>query len=244
MVLNLGINGALPADLELLTRQLALCGIDVLVLDTHLRPFSGDFTAPGEQMARPWLADLPLPEADVSGVTGTGLRRSAVLAHRDLVQARVMHSRWMRTGSELRRRVIGTSSDDDNFLAEQVLLMKLKHRLASVDLSAENPQRLAMERLLGFATAQGIPTLVFYARENPELLSSLIDNESYAEHYAKLVAIIDADASPLRSYVPPVEALNPSLYLDFSHLDAQGYEILADAMMPELLRLLGAAGGE
>src|SRR5688572_10247288 len=57
-VMNLGMNGALPADLEALVPLVAACEVDWIVLDIHLRPLSTDFSAPDRQMSRPWLREL------------------------------------------------------------------------------------------------------------------------------------------------------------------------------------------
>jgi len=57
-VMNLGINGLLPADLEYLVPLIVDCDVDWVLFDVHLRPFSADFSPPDRQMARPWLRDL------------------------------------------------------------------------------------------------------------------------------------------------------------------------------------------
>src|SRR5437763_16600482 len=51
-VMNLGIHGARPADLEYLIPLVMASGVDWIVFDVHLRPFSSDFSPPDRQMSR------------------------------------------------------------------------------------------------------------------------------------------------------------------------------------------------
>src|SRR5258708_16042840 len=58
LVMNLGMNGALPGDLEILIRLLDDCNPDLMIVDVSLRSFSEDFAAPSKRLSRPWLAEL------------------------------------------------------------------------------------------------------------------------------------------------------------------------------------------
>jgi hypothetical protein len=100
-VMNLGINGALPMDLEALVALVSACDVDWVVFDTHLRPFSADFSEPANQMSRPWLRELQMdsvgrahwrPSAgDTSRwLTGRLADRSFLVRNRMLVQENLL----------------------------------------------------------------------------------------------------------------------------------------------------------
>src|SRR5207249_9354125 len=60
LVMNLGMNGATPADIERLTQLVMTSGVDLLVLNLSLRSFSADFSSPEAQFSRPWLTTMTI----------------------------------------------------------------------------------------------------------------------------------------------------------------------------------------
>ena len=63
LVMNLGINGALPQDLLRLSGLVASCRVDLLVMDVGMRAFSSDFAAADAQWSRSWLAHMSYDDA-------------------------------------------------------------------------------------------------------------------------------------------------------------------------------------
>ncbi len=64
LVMNLGINGALPCDLAALSRQLAAVKPDIVIADIGLRAFSDDFVKPKNQFSRNWMLSWALLEGE------------------------------------------------------------------------------------------------------------------------------------------------------------------------------------
>jgi hypothetical protein len=255
LVMNLGLNGALPCDLERLAELLASCGVDLLILDVGLRSFSEDFAAEDARLSRPWLATMTVgPDGRFRTVPTQGSLTARVencadnflVNHwkcyrlRDLLQARFLDGEprqyteglWQKAGHGFRSTP--TPPGDDDTL---MLVMKAAGRYQSVNLRPDHPQRRAFERLLAGLVGRRQKTLVFYAKENPELLDNLIDGTRYDEFHRELSAIMDRYTGRHLVFVPAVDELAPPHYLDHVHLNRDGYHVQLDRMWPALLRL-------
>jgi lysophospholipase L1-like esterase len=234
-VMNLGINGALPADLEALAPLVVACDVDWIVLDVHLRPFSSDFSKPEYQMSRPWLRDL---EADADGrtrwrpvggdatrwVTARLTDRSAIIRNRMLVRENVLSTPSARRPA---LRPPEPVSEKDAEIAALVKLAQLKGRLRQLDLNPEAPQPAALQRMLRDLSARGQKHVVFYAKENPDLLPDVLEPDEHAARYDRLVWLVRDAQGPSGVFVPPVAELEGRHFVDFTHLNADGYRLLA-----------------
>jgi hypothetical protein len=239
--MNLGMDGLLPADLEYLVPLVTACGVDWVVFDVHLRPFSTDFSPPDRQMSRPWLRDLSA-DADGrvrwrpgDGATGWTAGRladwSALVRNRAMVQENVLS-----TG--LARRPIlrppPKKSDTDAEVQSLIKLAQLKNRLKALDLGAEGPQAAAFRRVLAHLAARNQRHVVFYAKENPALLADVMDPGEHTARYERLVQLVRDRQCPAGVFVPPVPDLQPEHFLDFTHLNAGGYRVLARRLAAEI----------
>lgn len=224
-VMNLGINGLLPADLEYLVPLIVDCDVDWVLFDVHLRPFSADFSPPDRQMARPWLRDLSVD-------AGCPLwRRSAIARNRSLLQEALLTSRAARRPA---LRAPPPLSESDSEVQSLVKLARLKGRLRTLDLGADGPQAAALRRLLTGLTSRGQRHVVFYAKENPALLPDVMDEDEYAARYERVVELVRRAQGPSGAFVPPVPELRPEHFTDFTHLTADGYRILARRLAAEI----------
>ncbi len=251
LVINLGINGALPADMESLAELIVPIGVDIVVFDTHLRPFSGDFELPGQRFCRPWLANISVDNRGrltLIGEERNWVQRSSDLAiatltnywdpyrKRQFLQEQITSGEAFAWGRRLRdqqsaKAKMATEAQD----SPEILLLKLKGRLKTVSLNSDRFQRRAMQKLLDYLSRQKQKTIVFYAAEQPALLRRTISPETYAQKRTQLEEMILAVPGIL--YRGRVESLTTDDYLDYSHLNAAGYEKLADALVDDMRRL-------
>jgi len=222
-VMNLGIDGLLPADLEYLIPLIADCDVDWIVFDVHLRPLSADFSAPDHQMARPWLREL---SGEVSAWD-----RSAILRNRSLIQENLLSTRAAKHPA-LRSPASVTETDAE--IQSLVRLARLKNRLRTLDLGPAGPQAAALTRLLTWLAARGQRHIVFYAKENPALLPDVMDPAEYAGRYDQVVRLVRQAQGPTGVFVPPVAGLQPEHFTDFTHLTADGYRLLARRLAAEI----------
>ncbi|MBL8827848.1 MAG: hypothetical protein JNM18_12800 [Planctomycetaceae bacterium] len=247
LVMNLGINGALPCDLEQLAPLVTSCGVDCLVFDIHLRPFSQDFTGHDTRMARPWLSELAVDEqrgvrwqpsepawTDVQPWLSQWLvEYSAIFRQRELIQANLVQSAWVKS-VQAWRRPPAALSDNDRQMQALVKLGQLKHRLEQVTLDEQHPQVAALQRMLARLSREQQPFVVFYAKENPDLIDSVFTADRHEQLYAQLTRLI-ADASHGDGvYLPPLDELQSDHFLDFTHLNSGGYAILARRLVDVL----------
>jgi len=254
-VMNLGMNGALPADVEQVGRLLRGCPVDLWIMDVGLRSFSSDFCEEGKRLSRPWLADLDIDAhgscyfrdasnwfAEIEArASALALNHCAVYRLRDFLQARAFNlcpadscrDLRDRANRTLQARAVRNSSDDD-----LVLLLKARQRLSSISLEPDHPQRQALERLLAGLRERGEKVVVFYARENPDVIDELIDRERYARLSAKLCGLIESGSPENIAFVPGVTAIPPECYLDHVHVDARGYQILVDHLWMRIRPML------
>ena len=234
LVLNLGMNGLLPADLEQVLRLVVPLTPDLVVLDLSLRSFSADFEPQATRMSRPWLADMSI---DANGrLRASDGVHSFLVNHwllyrvRDFLQWRLFDGEPRAALARLRGRIdarLGgggeTGGPDELF----VLLLKVKKRYHGVRLGPENPQLAALERSLSLLEATGTKTLIFYARESPSLLPRFADGEAYARELARLEQTVRRHTGANLVYRPPLETLESRHYVDHIHLTAEGYAVLA-----------------
>lgn len=243
LVMNFGINGFLPGDLEHLARLLASCEVDWLILDIHLRPFSADFSPERARLARPWLKQIE----DVDGTfhyvpTDADLKQqferppweayrhvSPTYARREAVQSEALENSTTAAIQAGRRRLVGPIDRKEPDVGLQ--LLQLRDRLATVEITDDNPQIQAFDRAMRTWTKTGGRALVFYAKENPQLLDDVIDPKRYLELRSDLEERI-RDRYPGLVYVPPAPGLAPEHYLDFSHLNHSGYRVLTEYLRP------------
>lgn len=233
-LMNLGMNGALPSDLEVLAPLVAASNVDWIVLDVHLRPFSADFSAPETRMSRPWLRDLSLdPDGRVHWRPGRGAGgwlsghladHSALVRHRGLFQDNFLTSH---AAKQPILRTPARRSETDAEVQSLVKLVQLKNRLKALDLAPDGPQVAALARTLGRLAGRGQRHVVFYAKENPEQLPDVMDPDEHRACYERVVSLVRDVQGPIGVFVPPVPELRADHFLDFTHLNADGYTILA-----------------
>ena len=246
-VMNLGINGALPCDLERLMPLVSACGVDCIVFDIHLRPFSPDFADEKVRMARPWLDEFDLdgqgiahwrPTIHDSSSAQSALSAwladvSATFRYRHLLQESIVQSSWAKRCAEWRRPPM-VKSENDREMQAMVKLGQLKHRLKQVTIEETNPQVAAFQRMLATLATTRQPYLIFYAKENPDLVGQVFDSAKHAGLYAGLTQRIAQADSRQATFVPPVDELRGEHFVDFTHLNADGYRILAKHLVAAL----------
>lgn len=259
LIMNLGLNGALPADLERLVRIVLKQHVDLLIMDVNMRSFSMDF-APDSEMysrrwlnrididAKGWLHDTP-PAAPVSArleniIAAFATNTWSLYRFRDFYQWRVFRAQprdWIlslrnRLNAEMLSQPANkTGKAEQDFM---VLLLKSKRRYASVNLREDNPQRQALERTLRLLNDNKQKTLIFYAKENPKLVYKLINKDKYLALRAEVIQLIHNYSNDTLRFLGPVDELEDRVFLDQIHIDAEGYRILADKMWPTLQVLL------
>jgi lysophospholipase L1-like esterase len=249
LVVNFGANGLLPADIELVARDVVNAGAAAIVFSVSLRSFSADFNKPNGEFARPWLSktlcrDKPksLPHrCDEEGVTGTV--RRLLYKHwnlyrlSDLLQERFLggglsqslvnladyaHNNWVR------------SRQDEDVGYELLLMLRARSRFDTVSFSEEHRQAQALGRTLDMLRRSAVTTAVFYSTENPVQFPQIMDPRRAAASRLNLLAFIQSFASSRLTVLPPLDDLPVHDFLDFMHLDADGYRILADHLTPLL----------
>ncbi|MCE9548253.1 MAG: hypothetical protein K8T25_22500 [Planctomycetia bacterium] len=255
-VVNLAMDGALPADLESTAAAIARCKPDAVVVDVGLRSFSRDFAGPGEQHSRPWLAqfdDQTLPTAtrpaealatriDVA-VENAGGQIVPLYTYRDFLQRRFLGGPPAEALARLRDRTaawLGAPQPSAAAEADDpaMLMLKMMHRYASVDLAADNPQAAAFERLLDRLSRESPLVVAFYAQEDRTQIGDVLSLSRYEPLREQLDALIQQHNRTGRfSYLGSIPGLQPSNYLDLTHVNRQGHELMADAIATQIARM-------
>ena len=251
MVMNLALNGALPADFEQLVKLIAPARPGLVVINLNVRSFSEDFAKPGTIMSREWLADgevsrepETVPAALNEGIEGvaSGLMQRLWFLYRsrDYLHYRVMNAPpqvWLR---RLRKR-IGPRPEDqggDAAFRRDLLLMKVKKRYETANLRADNPQRQALERTLALLEREGIPVVLFYGQEDSRQRGRVISKERYEALRGQLADVLRPHLGTGAAYVPGPEDIASEHYLDYVHVDREGYRMLAETLWPHVRRLV------
>ena len=250
-ILDLGMNGALPVDLEELARIVGGLKPDLLIFDVSLRSFSRDFGEIDTQRTRKWLNEMAVDnqgnirferDASVDGwFRSWALNNSALYRLRGFGQSLIFGGQpatyFLGLRNDIDRRLRGAKQPTEND-DEIILMLRARARYANIDVDPANPQRKALDRLVAKLIAEGQPTLVFYATENAEIRDELIAPDRFKMLEASLKEALRAAEAPLIHYVGPLDTVPPKNYLDHVHLDRQGYGILAKALVGPALDLL------
>lgn len=253
LIMNLGINGALPADIECIARLVTPCKPDLVILDTHLRPFSADFATTEGAMVRPWLRDLVRGpdgtfqlrstktgwEIGLTDWTANWLRNHVTLFRcRATVQTLLSQATWPQRLADVRHWLNGKTPTPAVSGVEQdplILLMQFKKRFSSVNLEAGHPQVQALRQTLKCFKDHRQKTVVFYVKENPDQIDGVVDEEDHRQFYDQLTGILNEEAGPHLTYVPPIADLDGSHFLDLSHPNQVGYQILTEHLWKAII---------
>lgn len=245
MVMNLGMNGALPADIQHLVRLLLETKPDVVIFDVTLRSFSSEFAKPDTQNSRSWLGKIGLSRQGALQTGGPNQKpfewfESFLSNHwflyrvRDFLQWRFLDASprdfvsKLRDSANQRLGSIQKPPTEDELL----LLLKAKQRYASVDLTTINPQWRAFSEALQSLESANQKTVVFYATENPDSVGELLPPDRHAAFISKIAEKV-AEHSKKNGivFLPPLPSLNPDMFLDHVHLTAAGFRILSSALI-------------
>jgi hypothetical protein len=254
--LSLGMNGALPTDLEETTRLVLASRPDCIVYDVSLRSFSADFVQEKDRMSRPWIADITLGPAfdietsrkglPVTAQFETAMRDLAIsywrlYGLRDFLQWLIFDGepasavRRLRTWLDEKFR---TAPDDapDPTLDDVMLMLKAKARYESVTLDPGHPQVQALKHTLDLLAARKQCAVFFYATEDKARLPELISPERYRALLDQLALIFAPYASRGSAYIPPLDGLASDLYIDYGHLKDAGNALVARAVVERGLK--------
>ncbi len=256
-VLNLGMNGALPQDLENLVRIIQPYKPDLLLFDLSLRSFSDDFEEAGEAETRPWLNDMEISGNGRLTTGGKGARLSSVIddtvsgywfLHRvsDFLQWHLLDGEPVNFTRNLRTKIdlwfkggVPEMTRKEERSERAILMIKAKRRYSAIRLEGGNRQLAALQNMLEFLSATHQPTLIFYATENPGVLRQIVDVSKHRQDLEVLRRHIEdhADGRYI-GYHPALESLKPGMFLDHVHLNAAGYAELADSLLPQATALI------
>ena len=245
---NFGANGLLPADIEVMAGDIANAGAAAIVFNIGLRSFSAAFNKPDTEFARPWLKTLcrdthpSLPRTcDGAGISG---RIQEFLAqHWRLYQLLgMLEDRFI--GGRLRDALVnlttealsgaGSSEDMDDVL---LLMLRARARFASVSFDKSHLQARALARTLLALRRLSIPTVIYYSAENPVQFSEVMDLERAARNRSALLFAVSSYASPQLIVAPPID-MPAEDFLDYMHVNADGYRIVAAHLFVDLTELL------
>ena len=105
-----------------------------------------------------------------------------------------------------------------------ILLIKAKRRYAGINLDKDNPQREALSQVIEELKAAKQKSIVFYATENPDAITSLVDPDQHERNLLLLDTLIDADyikSADLISIKPHDDRVPPLLGRRFGNPDPQ-----------------------
>lgn len=253
-VINLGMNGALPKDLECCFHLLKDMDIDLFIMDVTLRSFSKDFSHEKDQRSRPWL---PFLSIDAKGHYVFSTENKTLFAcienalhtffvnHCYLYRYKDYLQWYFFNGTPASFFVHIRNAMDSYFSKKEtdekdpfILLLSTKNRYASVDFAKDNVQYNAFKNILKCIQHQGMKTILFYANEDKEKIDSIIDTH----HYHHLIQTLKTDISSLSCetllYLNDIASLNPEHYIDFVHPNPEGYSIIAKRLFPFVMKVI------
>jgi hypothetical protein len=248
LVVNLGVNGLLPADLKYVVHDALDAGASALVFNVSMRGFSSDFETADTMSVRPWLARLcrERGEAQPCDEKGRLLNKSRLYETMDLLQQRFL-------GGPLRDAIVTASNaafdrwlrpaDSEDIEGSLTLMIRARSRFDRVSFDPGSLQVRAFHQTLDEIKARNGRSVVFYTTENGQEFDQIMDHDRATRIRSQILSFLAPYASPTLKIVPPLETIPVEHFLDFMHLDAQGYRILAQRIAPLVSDLLKQASG-
>ena len=123
------------------------------------------------------------------------------------------------------------------------LMIRARSRFDSVSFDPGSLQVRALHQTLDEIQARNGRTVVFYTTENGLEFDQIMDHDRATRIRSQILSFLAPYASPTLKIVPPLETIPVEHFLDFMHLDAQGYRILAQHIAPLVSDLLKQASG-
>ena len=254
LVMNLGTDGMIPADMERIVREIVPCDVDLIILDLNMRSFSSDFSKPEEIFSREWIREMSLQESGGKG-SSKGLadlidRTLSALAGRvwtlyrtrELLQGRILDGTpkeyLRRLGTKARARLQSASGNSGEGMDDILLVMKSKNRYKGIHFASDNPQRQSLERMMAYLKERKQRTIAFYARESRQRIFSIINEDRYNSLRKELEEILRPYLDSRLAYLPGAETLEERNYLDAVHVDRDGYRILLVYLWPKIEEML------
>src|SRR5262249_55381930 len=138
--------------------------------------------------------------------------------------------------AQLRHRIQPPAPPDPE-LEQMRLLMLAKGRFDSIQVHPDHAQVKGLTHLLQTARSQRWKFLLFYARENPDDRDGVISPVSYQAHREELRQLIAPLVGRGVVYHEGETSLPGAHYLDHVHVDAVGYERLAETLWQDIRAL-------
>ena len=263
---NFGLNGVLPTEIEKLVDAVLTTGPDAVIFDIGIRSFSADFEPPGKRASRSWLETFE--RTGTGAYRWTSDSKLGAVRFNDAVDAWLLgfwHTyRWRETLQAIwfggkpadwaRRTRDGLDQwflglDDDHKAARDseetrlLEMLKIKKRYKSIAFSPDRHQTSALVRTLNKLEKSAVPTVLFYAKENPSRIGKAISSRKYRvvqqTLHDLLKPFLGQDGRMVM--VDRLETLDAPRFLDLVHVDAKGYGQYAAALLGALRSLSGRA---
>ena len=249
-IINLGIEGAVPADMELLLDLVIKTSPDALIINTGLRSFSKDFNT-GYGLTRIWLRDFMydaessamstvLPEDLASRIETT--IKNFMINHwvtyrlRDYMQWLVLETTPRKAADNVVDKInsylIGNEMSIDE--KDLITMLKAKKRYKSITLDDGDVQKESLKRIVSKLNENKIKTIFFYGRENPKKLKKVISEKRYKKLLISFENTLNLSNESIQ-YISPEEIdIPPDYYLDMVHVNSDGYRIYAKHIVKRL----------
>ena len=248
LVVNLGLDGSVPADIKSIAQMLIEAAPDIVIFDCGLRSFSADFSTGAKRYSREWLAPKGIAASlfnkqaineKIETTASDALANNfALFELRDYLQSALWGSPLKLKLEDLRDEHLiqkDNPIDDD---ADLLLLLKAKKRFSSIRFDGKNPQLKALRDTLEIFSANKIKCLLFYASEHKGRLSTIIDEDKFQ----KLKSAFENSFKDLIkddiAYCPNYDTMPPERYIDHVHVDKDGYVLILDTLWPYIKKLL------
>ena len=182
LVVNLGVNGLLPADLKYVVHDALDAGASALVFNVSMRGFSSDFETTDTMSVRPWLARLcrERGEAQPCDEKDRLLNKSRFYETMDLLQQRFL-------GGPLRDAIVTASNaafdrwlrpaDSEDVEGSLTLMIRARSRFDSVSFDPGSLQVRALHQTFDEIQARNGRTVVFYTTENGLEFDQIMDHD-------------------------------------------------------------------
>lgn len=225
-VVNFGLNGLLPADIEHMLPAFETAGADLVMFNINNRSFSYDFNAKETRNSRKWISSYT---ANTANLWQQNSGRFALLKRYSFLET---PKDWGLRQARSFLALFGPIDIKSDRLSKGVLLLKLKSRYSG---ASYDPQISIQAKAL-ISILQSPKVAAFLTIEDASQFNSVADptmQDQLTKERSALINNINGNAQIL----PNPDDLMPEDYIDLVHVTPSGYDKYSKVLCQSIIQM-------
>jgi len=244
-IINLSYNGMLPHEMQILSQHVRTLGAQGVIIDIALRSVSQDFQSPND-VSRSWLRELEVtPDGAISynrqdkrddilhrishGISNFLINNLSLFGWRAQLRQEFFGGNPSAWSTKFATGWKGTNNAP---LSQAMALLKTKKRYQSASFNPnQNVQSQALMEIFSMAD-ENFSVLAVYAELNPAIYQRVVEPKTLEKERANLAKMIQTAQNSYLGFIPKIQGLEGTMFLDLVHVNKDGYRFYSNAIIP------------